>query len=1134
MTETKTADEMAEGFTSPPPDTRPWCYWYWISDNVSKEGLTADLEAMARVGIGQAMIGNVAPGTPLGPVPLLSREWEECMTHAAIEAARVGVKLGVFNAPGWSQSGGPWLSADESMRYVAFGETRVKGPSRFEAALAAPKEHFQEVVVLAFPAPAADTDAPHPQSARCTPEVPDALCLFDSSPKSEMLFPATARCTGESLTIEFDYAVDITARSIVVTTSSGSFCASCELLREDEQGRWHTVREFVLDRRGLVYPDSATNVGFVPRAPTVVSFPAVTARRFRLSIKLSDVQEQIPGLPAITAPLVPGLAGIVLSGAARVDSAYEKQLAKMHPTSQPDWASYLWPPGTEPETPAHAVEPDRIVMLTDRIDADGILRWDVPAGEWVILRAGMTTTGTKNHPTTEAGHGYEADKMNRGVIGKHFESFVGRYLDRLPDEGRRAVTHVVIDSYEVGSQNWTDDFHETFRASCGYDPRPWLPVLTGRIVGSADLSDRFLWDLRRHISDRVATEYVGGLRDVAHRHGLRLWLENYGHWGYPGEFMQYGGQTDDLAGEFWIREGSPVGLGGEELRAASSAAHAYGKSPVYAEAFTSTRSFLESPANMKTLGDWAFCHGISHFVLHVYIHQPWADRKPGVTAWFGTEFNRHNTWFEPAKAWIDYLRRCHFMLRQGINVADIAYFIGDDAPKPYGPDTSVLPDGYDYDYLNAEVLEQRVRVENGRMVLPDGVSYALLVLPSQETMRPATLRRIRDLVADGAAVFGAPPSRSPSLADYPACDDEVRHLAMELWGDLQDAPDRGLAQRAFGRGRVFRGDDMARALRELGVEPAVRAPADLLWTHRRDGEREIFFVSNQSPKPLLADVSFRVAGVAPELWHPDSGGRQTTAWFECTDGRTRVPLAMDGGQSLFVVFRRGGARSPVVGINRNGAPVSCESGRPSPVVSVSFAAGGGMDLRVREPGRYELTRADGTKSQAHLPLPGPRPIDGPWTLRLPLAEGERSYELPSLVSWHEHPNEAVRHFSGTAVYTTRFEVPEGSLGHGLRMVLELGAVEVIAEAKLNGKQLGVLWKHPYEIDVTEALGIGANELELRVTNLWWNRLAGDELLPPEERRAANVSAPAPPRGTLQPSGLLGPVRLRTECVIALS
>ncbi|HWQ90922.1 MAG TPA: glycosyl hydrolase, partial [Clostridia bacterium] len=477
-----------------------------------------------------------------------------------------------------------------------------------------------------------------------------------------------------------------------------------------------------------------------------------------------------------------------------------------------------------------------------------------------------------------------------------------------PKKDRKAFRRVIADSYEMGSQNWTDGFRGIFKNRYGYDPQTWLPVLTGRVVESAEQSDRFLWDLRRLVADQVAYGYVGGLREACHREGLKLWLENYGHWGFPAEFLQYGGQSDEVSGEFW----ATGDLGSIELRAAASAAHTYGKPIVSAEAFTSVAKFESTPWSLKKRGDWALTEGINHWVLHVYIHQPWEDRLPGVNAWFSTEFNRHNTWFEQSREWIDYYRRCDFLLQQGKHVADVAYFIGEDAPKMTGVRDPELPAGYNYDYINAEVIEKRLKVKNRRFVLPDGMSYSLLVLPRMETMRPELLQKIRDLVAGGGSILGEPPLRSPSLEGYPSCDQRVRRLAEELWGDAVARGGTGV--RPFKKGLVFRGADLQPVFQALRIGPDVSGidPKTILWTHRSAPEAEIYFLSNQSEQPASITPVFRVQGRVPELWDAVSAGNRQVPVFQTTLTGTRVALKLEPRGSMFVVFRGKLANQPVI------------------------------------------------------------------------------------------------------------------------------------------------------------------------------------------------------------------------------
>jgi hypothetical protein len=871
---TSSAANLEEGFRQPPEQTKPWCYWYWISDNISKDGITRDLEAMARVGIGGALIGNVVDkDAPLGTVRIFSDEWWAALEHAIREAGRVGVEIGVFNGPGWSQSGGPWITAKHSMRYLVSSETRVKGPVMFRQKLAAPKEPFEQVAVLAFPAPRADATRFSPM-VRCTPAVEQAAVLADGDPATGVSFPEGA----PRFVVDLETKDAFTARTLLLYPHDGDFRVNCQLQIADDQGKFATVREFELDRRGPP-PEHKVNVGPMIKGPVVIAFPPRTSKHFRLVIT---------GLVGKG-----GLAEIELTGAARLERFVEKQLGKMFPQPLPLWDAYLWPPAPEPDQIDLTVAPDRIVDLRDRIKADGTLQWDVPEGDWIILRTGMTPTGAVNHPTTIEGKGPECDKMSRAAIAAHFDGFVGKLLARMPASSRRAFRRVVIDSYEVGSENWTDGFGEDFRKTYGYDPKPWLPVLTGRIVGSADQSDRFLWDLRRLVASRIARDYVGGLRDLCHQHNLRLWLENYGHWGFPAEFLEYGGQTDELGGEFWVRDGASWTFGSVELRAASSAANIYGKPVVSSEAFTSAISpFQLTPASLKARGDWAFCEGINHFVLHVYIHQPWEDRRPGINAWFGTEFNRHNTWFDAGRAWVDYLRRCCFLLQQGTRVADVAYFIGEDAPKMTGVRKPEVPTGCDFDYINAEVILGELSVKNGLLTLPHGTTYRALVLPELTTMRPEVLRKIVALAKAGAKVIGPTPSRSPSLQNYPRCDDEVRRLAAELHTEPR-----------------------------LDIPPDFQSEKKLLFTHRRSRDADIYFVTNPQAKEIATMAMFRVAGKAPELWCPLTGRITRPAVYDEVGGTVRLPLRLGPHGSVFVVFREPAKASRIVSVTRNGEPL---------------------------------------------------------------------------------------------------------------------------------------------------------------------------------------------------------------------
>jgi hypothetical protein len=1053
------ADELADRFANPPESTKPRCYWYWMDGQISREGITRDLEAMRRVGIGEGYVGIIGGGD----VKALSDAWWELVEHAIREAGRIGVDIGLFNCPGWSQSGGPWVKPNQAMRYVVLPELQLKGPQHFEGRLPAPKGDFQDIAVIAFPTPAGENDVA--QIASRTP--------------TSIAFQMPSGWTARSVTLQPTKPVNVEA----------------ELQASDDGTNYRTVKKFAIDRHNLL-----VNVGPVPLAPVVASFSATKAKLFRLNFSAACE-----------------LGEVRLSSAARVGSIAEKSLVKVFQEPLPPFDFYTWPASDEPDQPSLLVDPGKVSNVSNRMTADGVLRWDVPEGDWTIVRAVMQPTGTQNSPAPPEATGLEVDKMNRAALKSHFKAYIGKLLERIPEDQRRALKHVVADSYEMGPENWTDDFASEFQQRYGYDPLPYLPVLTGRIVGSADQSDRFLWDVRRMVADRVARDYVGGLRDLCHAHGLKMWLENYGHWGFPGEFLLYGGSCDEISGEFW----ATGDLGSVELRDAASAAHIYGLPAVWAEAFTGGPAFRSTPATLKARGDWALCEGINQFVLHVYIHQPWDDRRPGVNAWFGTEFNRNNTWFDYAGAWIDYQRRCSVMLQAGKPVADVAYFISEDAPKMAGLRKPELPPGYDFDYINADVIEKRLRVENGRFVLPDGVSYRLLVLPPSDTMRPALLKKLGELVVAGGTVLGSAPQRSPSMQNYPACDAEVKKLAGDLWGQKKINEDANLQP----------------ALDRLDTTPDVIAPAGILWKHRRDRNTDIYFLANQQPSSRTETISFRVKDRAPGLWWPETNRRERAAVYKTENGRMQVPIHFGPTTSVFVVFREPADADPVVQVTRNGQTVFGCTATPQPVASdlpieLSRDAQGNLEARAYDAGRYVCTTDSGaTRNVEAAAVPLLVNLGGPWEVKFDSKNGgpEQPVTFSPLEDWTKRSEEGIRNYSGAAVYRKTFELPAELLTRpdaaSQSLEIDLGDVQSIARVRLNGREIATLWKTPYRVDITAAARPGKNALEVEVVNTWVNRLLGDDA-----SGAANRVTSATTKtwgGPPMPSGLLGPVTIRS-------
>jgi len=619
------------------------------------------------------------------------------------------------------------------------------------------------------------------------------------------------------------------------------------------------------------------------------------------------------------------------------------------------------------------------------------------------------------------------------------------------------------------------------------------------------------------------------MRELCNQHGLKLSIEAYGDGPY--QDIEYAGRVDVPMCEFWT--GAPAWT--HDLmsfcKEMASAGHVYGKPIIAAESFTSgavSGRWQNHPYMLKPLGDKIFTLGTNRFVFHRYAMQPWLDVKPGMTCGpFGLMYERTNTWWEQSRAWHHYVARCQALLQQGQFVADIACMGSEKAPQIV-PDPEmmapVIPPGYDFDDVPAEVVLTQMTVRAGRLVLPSGMSYRLLVLPSGRSMTPGLAAKIKDLVNAGATVVGPPPLESPSLAHYPGCDHEVKRIAAEVWGDCDG---ESLTENRYGKGKVIWGKLLVDVLAEMQV-PAdfacreVAVNEQIRYIHRTSGEDDIYFVASAFPEAKRFLCTFRVKGKTPELWWPDSGRIEPIAVYEERGDSTAVPLALDPYGSVFVVFRGSGSKRPdsVTSVRRDGVEISGLAPRPYaniqllPEAADVTLTAAGYHLEAAQAGKYQLKTRSGKLLHVEIPpLPDTFEIKGSWELEFPKGwKAPDRVTLERLISWPDHPDPGVRYFSGTATYHKQFQLPTGFVGKDRGLYLDLGRVAVIAEAKLNGHDLGILWKPPFRVDVTEVLQAGANELTVNVVNLWPNRLIGDDMLPTDADWSKNFApgVPVPP------------------------
>lgn len=750
-----------------------------------------------------------------------------------------------------------------------------------------------------------------------------------------------------------------------------------------------------------------------------------------------------------------------------------------------------------------AIPASQVVDLSAKLDENGMLEWDVPEGRWMIVRTGHRKTGAKLSVALPGQEGLENDFFDRAGVEQMFEHTGRKLAEWAGPLAGTTLRAYCSDSFEAGYPNWTANMPEHFKRYRGYEMLPYLPVLKGYIVGSAEISERFLHDYRKTLGDCMADEHYGRFAELCAEYGIEVRAEPSGpSWSSTVclDGLKNLGRTHFPQGEFW-RKAFVIDGQNHVGRQTASGAHVYGRRTASAEAFTSMGNAREGwsihwsayPEILKPLADRAFCEGINHVVFHTLTAQRPQDGKPGYEYGAGTHFNPNVTWWDQAAGpWVDYLNRCQALLQHGLFAADVLYYNGDWVPNMVSPERvrEGLGQGYDFDVCNEEVLLTRLSVKDGRLVLPDGMSYRLLVLPDENRMPAAVASKLAELVEAGATIIGSRPQSDPGLLNHPACDDEVRRVASELWGSKDSS---GI--RTVGKGRVIEGRSPREVLLNDGVQPdfEFHAGADdhLDFIHRADMSGDWYFVCNRNNEPAEATLTFRQEGRQPELWSPVTGDQRDLSDFEIVDGRTRVPMGFGPHESAFIVFRK----------------------------PASKGAGPKM-----------------------LSLVEVLPVSGPWTVRFdpdwfyPVKD-DRSHEMKweQLKDWTQHADHAVKHFSGTASYRTEFELPKDQ-ATGAGYHLSLGEVSVTARVMLNGVDLGVAWCDPWRVEVTRALKPGKNHLVIEVVNTWQNRLVGDGFLPKDQRRTrTNIGhfylqerrgkkIIHPP----MPSGLKGPVTLLRE------
>ena len=797
-----------------------------------------------------------------------------------------------------------------------------------------------------------------------------------------------------------------------------------------------------------------------------------------------------------------------------------------------------------------AIALDGIVDVSEHLSKDGTLTWNPPKGSWTILRLGHTPSGTPNHPSPDSGRGLEVDKLSRQGVDVHWQKGIKPLLDHLGPLAGKTFNNILIDSYEAGLNHWTPRMREEFKKRRGYDPTPYLLTLTGRLVEDGPTTDRFLWDFRRTVSELFTDNFYGYFADLCHENGMEFSTEPYTS---AFEGLAVAAKADLPMGEFWVTRGYS-----HTLKLAASIAHTNGRNLAGAESFTAkpeVGKWQNYPGKMKSVGDFVWAQGINRFVLHAFVHQPFADDKvPGMTfGQWGSHLDRNVTWFKPGSAWTRYITRSQYLLQHGNFGADVLAFAGEASPNGAAGVKGLKQAGYDFDSCGTDIFA-KLKVDNGDVVLPCGKRYRLLVMPNTPFQAPHIARKVRDLVAAGAAVLSPKPKHSPTLTGFPSSQKDVLAIADKVWGNCDG---KTATSNRYGKGTVFSGISAVEVLAQLKIAPAVQLPAGTQWLHRTAPGEDVFYISNPSDKTIDMIAGFRAAGRKPEFFDAERDAITDAPGWTVAGKHIRVPINLPPEKSIFVVFR-----SP----DKPEVDPYVRAEGPTQKVP-DFVVGKQTRLRAWDNGVHTLYRvSDITHNIMVTGLPKPLNLSGPWNLSFqPNRGAPEKARFDKLISWPEHSNDGIKYFSGTATNTIKFDLPKKFLKKNQQVWLDLGEVKVIAEVRINGKDLGVLWHKPFRVEVSKALKSGENTLEVDVTNLWINRLIGDEQYPDDcqynetdmdwftdralsrwpEWLTSGKERPVQSRITfttwkhwnandpLSPSGLLGPVTLRPARLVTL-
>jgi hypothetical protein len=898
------ASPLENAFQKPAVPARSQTYWFWLNGHLGREGITADMEAMAKNRIQGALIFPIAHESP-GPVGFMSDEWIELFLHSVREADRVGIQIGLHNGAGWSCSGGPWIDAEHNMQVLTTSRTYAAGDGT-EQTLMLPQpwknlDYYRDAMVIAYPSGVTMAEA---KPVISTSGGIDGAPLMDGNPATRIsLTPVAA---DQQRFIQLEFPTPITAEGLWLTHFGSNPGSGAEVQVSDDGVNFRTLGR--IDYHLWIHHKSGQSQ---------VTFPPATGRFFRL--KFDQAGGEAYQLGEVDLALAPTLNAILPK------AGYYTPLSGFRYEAGASRADGPMVPSRE------------VLDLTKSMDSSGQLTWKVPPGGWTVLRVGHTAGGMEAVPAPTGITALECDKLSKTAVKRHYDGFIGRLAKLSGPLAGKAFSYATTDSWEVGAQNWTAAMPEEFHKRRGYDLKTFLPLLlTGRVVDNVETSERFLEDYRRTLQELVLENYYGYYTELCHKDGLQFWSENY-HSMFC-DTLDIAGKVDVVMGEFWANYIPDLTEHHWLAKHASSCSQVTGQPLVPAEAFTSHLDrWTESPKTLKATGDLMYAGGINQFVFHRYAHQPWLDREPGMTMGpNGIHFERTNTWWNEASAWLNYLERCQSVLQQGSTVGQVVVLVPEYAPASmsavdarYQWLKKELPRGFDYLFSSQNGLLRKSKIENGSLRFPLGEGYRLVVLPDTTVSTPDLLAKVTELLESGVTVYATQrPNRAAGLVDRANRDREIQELAAGIWGEVDG---KNVTSRQVGKGLLVQGIPLAEAIRLAGIKPdfefanADGSPVEVYQRkgnaqpvnaiHRRTAEADVYFVANhntQRDQQLLC--RFGVTGMVPERWDPVSGKTEKLAAWREADGATEMPLNLGPSESAFIVFRPAKEEDPIISL----------------------------------------------------------------------------------------------------------------------------------------------------------------------------------------------------------------------------